>query len=104
MVSAKQHIRTIVENYIQMFPQEWEAFKEGMVAVRASAADDFATLRGTKYSRALYEMPETLQTMLILQLPEDEMIWLKSGTRSAPNAGGHWFAKTFKEFAIPAKI
>lgn len=105
MTSAKTHIRQIVEEYIKTFPIEWRDFKKGMSAVRAMASDEeFATLDGTKDTRALYEMPETLQTMLIMKLEEDEMLWLKAGNAANRNEGGHWFAKTFKEFAIPKEI
>lgn len=104
MQSAKVRIKFIVKEYIRLFPGEFEAFKDGMNAVRAMASDDFATLKGTVYTRALYEMPETLQTMLVKGLTDEEMIWLKSGVNSNPNQGGHWFAKTFPPFCIPRKI
>lgn len=104
MQLAKKHIKQIVEKYIRLYPDEYEAFKQGMVAVRAVPKDDFATLDGSKYSRALYEMPEVLHTMLIKDLPDEEMLWLKTGVPSNRNQGGHWFAKTFKEFCIPNKV
>lgn len=105
MQSAKNRITQIVQDYIRLNPSEWKAFKKGMVAVRASIKDDeFATLEGTKYTRALYEMPETLQMMFIKQLPEDEMIWLKAGVDSNHNQGGQWFAKAFPDFRIPKEV
>lgn len=104
MRSAKTHITAIVENYIRLYPEEYEEFKRGMIAVRAMPRDDFATLDGSKYTRALYEMPETLQTMLIMGLEEEEITWLKAGVSTNRNQGGHWFARTFPVFCIPKKV
>ena len=104
MKSAKTKIRTIVDAYIKMYPSEFKAFKEGMVAVRALPADDFGTLQGSKYTRALYEMPDTLHYMLTKGLDDEEMLWLKTGIVTNRNQGGHWFAKTFPVFCIPNKI
>ena len=88
-----------------MFPEEYQAFKWGMNAVRAQLKDEeFGTMGSKHGARALYEMPENLQTMLIMGLSEEEMIWLKSGIKTNPNQGGRWFANTFKEFRIPSKV
>jgi hypothetical protein len=105
MNSAKTHIEAIVKNYTRLYPEEWAEFKIGMAAVRASLIDENAHTSSDVYgARALYEMPETLQTMLIMGLTEEEMIWLKSGIKSNPNQGGRWFAKHFPTFAITNKI
>lgn len=103
MRSTKELIRKIVRQYIKLFPEEFETFKQGMEAVRAVTRNDFATLQGTSYSRALYEMPETLATMLLTGLNEEEMVWLKAGGMNGKE-GGLWFARTFKDFCIPEKI
>jgi hypothetical protein len=39
-----------------------------------------------------------------MELAEDEMLWLKDGIPSNRKQGGIWFAKNFKDFAIPNKI
>jgi hypothetical protein len=107
MQSAKKHIREIVEDYTKLFPEEFEEFKQGMPAIRASLQDEEfgQMLPGTSSgSRALYELPETLHTMFVMKLEEDEMLWLKTGDPVNRNAGGQWFAKTFREFTIPNKI
>lgn len=102
-VSSKKAIKTVVEEYIKLFPEEFDTFKTGMTGLRHMTRDDLASLYGSDYSRALYEMPETLSTMLITRLPEEAMVWLKAGGRDG-KAGGLWFARTFKDFAIPNKV
>ncbi len=107
MPLAKKHIKQIVETYIKVFPQEFEDFKFGMNAVRASLKDEEfgeAMVGSSSGYRALYEMPETLQNMLIKGLNDEEMSWLKAGIPSNRNQGGQWFARTFKEFRIPAHV
>jgi len=105
MKQSKDRITAIVKGYILLHPEEFEAFKEGMNAVRASIKDEeFGTLEGTEYTRALYEMPETLQTMLIMSLPEEDMLWLKDGIPSDRKQGGRWFATNFPVFRIPDKV
>lgn len=98
--SSKKAIRKVVDDYVKLFPEEFEAFRNGMVALRATVHDKFAKLQGTEYTRALYEMPETLSTMLITNLEEEDMVWLKSGGKNGKE-GGLWFARTFKDFRIP---
>lgn len=102
MKEAKKHIREIVELYIKLNPQEFEDFKDGMKMVRATLKDEeFGSANA--YTRALYEMPETLNEMLITGLEEEEMVWLKAGGLDRKE-GGLWFARTFKDFAIPNQI
>lgn len=102
MKEAKKHIKEIVQLYIKLNPGEFEDFKDGMKMVRATLKDEkFGSANA--YTRALYEMPESLHEMLIMGLHEDEMVWLKAGGLNKKE-GGLWFARTFKDFAIPNSI
>lgn len=103
MEIAKKHIGEIVEDYIRMFPEEFYTFKEGMNLKRNLTRDEYASLEGSTTSRGLYEMPETLSTMLVTGLEEEEMVWLKMGGKDG-HEGGHWFARHFKVFALPESI
>lgn len=106
MTSAKKHITQIVQKYIKDFPQEFEDFKEGMKMVRATLKDEYGTALGVDSSsqtRALYELPETLHNLFIMELEEEEMVWLKMGGADRKQ-GGQWFARTFKDFCIPNRI
>ena len=60
--------------------------------------NDFATLEGSEYQRALFEIPETLSTMLIMSLEEEETVWFKT------KQGAHWFCKTFPVFQLPRYV
>lgn len=101
--SSKKAITAVVKDYIKLFPEEFSEFKKGMTALRAVTRDKFASLDGTKYTRALYEMPETLSNMLITRLDEADMLWLKAGGADRKE-GAIWFARTFKDFCIPDVI
>lgn len=51
-------------------------------------------------TRALFEIPEDLSSMIVGSLDIDELMWFKSGTKANPNQGGRWFTKAFPEFAL----
>lgn len=106
MQLAKKHIRTIVEQYIKLYPQEFADFKDAMKMIRASLKDEEfgqAMVGTSSQTRALYELPENLHQMFVMNLEEEDMVWLKAGGVNRKE-GGLWFAKTFKDFAIPTKI
>lgn len=94
--STKNHIKKIVKDYTQQFPAEFEAVKNSIAEHRKMAVDEFAST--TNHSRALHEMPETLYTMLVMQLDEGEMQEFKS------IKGSRWFARAFPVFALPNSI
>lgn len=103
MQSAKEHIRQIVEEYIKLFPQDFQLFKDGMQHVRGTLKDEkFGTTEGTTM-RALFEMPVDLSEMLIMQLSEEEMEWFKAGGIDRKE-GGRWFAKTFPVFRLADSV
>ena len=106
MQSAKLNIKTIVDKYIKDFSWEYEAFKEQMADRRASMQDEkFGTVQGKGLSieRAIFEMPETLHGMLVANLTEEQMKWLKEGGKNG-HEGSSWFAKTFPTFRLPEKV
>lgn len=98
MPSTKTHITQVVRLYITENPEEWELFKEGVEMTRRFTKDEFARLYGSNETRALFDMPEVLYSMLVRALSEEEMVWFKT------KKGAHWFVRTFKEFALPASI
>lgn len=105
MQQAKTHITKIVEDYKQLFPQDYETVVEGIRMQREMLLDQkFGTALNTgSEMRALFEIPADLSEMFIMQLTEEEMEWFKAGG-SDRKAGGRWFAKTFKEFTLPKEI
>jgi len=105
MQQAKERIKQIVEAYINLFPEDYATVCDGIKLTRNTYADDFASAKkhGAPDMRALFEIPVDLSEMFIMQLSEEEMEWFKAGG-SDRKAGGRWFAKTFKEFALPTNI
>lgn len=105
MTSAKHKIKLAVRDYIKLFPEEWVAFKVQTESLRRTLKDQkFAEAKGTgSEMRALFEMPETLHTILVNNLDDAEMDWFKSGGIDHKE-GGRWFAKSFPEFRIPSNV
>ena len=98
MRSTKQKISFIVRRYIADFPDEFAIVKRGIEAKRKMTRDEYATLEGSKDSRALFELPERLHERLALSLNEEELVWFKS------KSGAHYFARHFPVFALPDSI
>lgn len=95
MDSAKHNIRKIVATYTTQFKSEYLDFVDQMKTVRTMVDDFGSTLSPDGLVvRALYETPETLQGLLVHNLTEDQIGWLKS------KEGGRWFATTFPVFAL----
>ena len=90
-MDVKKKIAGVVKQYIKDYPSEFELLKEAVVMRRALNAHGFEKKADM---RPLYELSDTLHTMLNLKLEEDEMTWFKS------KKGGNWFAKEFKIFSL----
>lgn len=105
MQSAKTHIKAIVENYIRLYPNDFEIVKKGIRMQKGLLIDnEFGTAKGQgSEMRALFEIPLELSEMLIMGLDEGEMEWFKAGGADRKE-GARWFAKTFKDFTLPDKI
>lgn len=105
MESAKTHIKKIVEDYIKLYPGDYKIVKEGIEMQRKMLLDsEYGQASNTgSEMRALFEIPADLSEMFIMRLTEEEMEWFKAGGPDRKQ-GGRWFAKTFKEFALPQKI
>lgn len=95
---AKKNIETIVAQYKFVFPEEYATVVKAVEAMHHMVIDDFASAEGTKNIRGLFETPEELYGMFIIGLDEYDMQWFKT------KEGGKWYAKKFKEFAIPKNI
>jgi hypothetical protein len=103
--ATKKHIEAIVKNYIRLFPEDYKTVIEGIQMQKGLHLDEFASAKkkGAPYTRALFEIPLELQEMLITGLESDEMEWFKAGGKNRKE-GALWFAKKFKEFALPSSV
>lgn len=102
MTSAKDKIRTCVDEYMRLFPEEFALFKDWMATRRSSLIDEeFGQVQGSgNEMRAVVEMPEVLHAMIAQRLDTDELTWFKSGTDTNRNAGSRWFMGAFPVFAL----
>lgn len=105
MESAKKHITQIVENYIRLYPEDFETVKKGIEMQRATLIDDeFGSAIGTGSDmRAMFEIPVDLSEMFIMGLNEEEMEWFKAGGADR-KAGAKWFANAFPVFKLPNRV
>lgn len=105
MQSAKTHITQIVQDYIRLYPKDFETVKEGIKMQKNLHLDEFASAKlvGAPGMRGLFEIPVELSEMLIMQLSEEEMEWFKAGGANRKE-GGRWFARAFPFFALPDSI
>lgn len=91
----KQKITRIVDEYVNFFPEEFEAFKAGMKEKRDKTFHRTGKIDGTDVlDRPLHEIPETMYGIINLHLSQDELEAFQSQTVS------RWFAKTFKDFSV----
>lgn len=91
--TAKQLIGAYVDEYKRTFPSEWSGFLRSNADKLRASNDDFGEVMGSDLvERKLFEMPETLYTILTLRLSKDDMDWFRT------KEGSRWFAKAYPQF------
>jgi len=106
MTQHQEKIEKIVSEYKRLFPGEYSAVCEQIARGRKELHDDdFGTLNPKSQNdvldRKLHEIPATLFTMFEQALTPEAFTYLFS---DADKKGARWFARKFREFAIPKKI
>lgn len=94
----KHKIRNIVQVYALEHAADYNSVCRAIAGKRKLTTDEYASLEGSKFARALYEIPEQLHTAFVMGLSEEELSWFKS------IPGGRWFAKNFREFSLPKSV
>ena len=98
-LDVHQNIKLLVDEYKRVFADEFASFLVAMRPKRNAQTNKFSEIKGNDFIvRALYEIPETLSTILLLKLSDDDYKWLRT------KEGGRWFAKSFKEFRLSEKV
>lgn len=90
-MDVKKNISSIVESYVRKYPEENDLLKQAVYMKRALYSQGFE--KGSDM-RPLYELSETLNSLLIETLEPEELEWLKT------KKGGNWFAKTFNAYSL----
>lgn len=95
----KAKIRVLVQEYKELFKDEFQLFLDGIKGKADMQETDFGEAKRMDYvDRVLYEIPATLDTMFNTRLNSEEMKYYKS------KEGARWFAKAFREFTIVNKL
>lgn len=99
MKDIQLKIKALVEDYIRLFPEEYESVKRIVKDKRELQKKKTAELENFGFvERALFEYPARLFNLLQSQLTEDEKAYFQS------KEGARWFGRTFKEFLITNAI
>lgn len=105
MKDAKRKIEACVAAYKRYNPREYRMVVRAIEAKRSMNANEYASIQGAQSDmRGLFEIPQVLHKMIVDNLTLEELSWFKTGQKGKPNEGGRWFAKTFREFALPSEI
>lgn len=92
----KDKIKLIVEEYQEVFKEEYTIFCNAMIDKKDLQVTEFAS--GVADGQFAYEIPETLHNMLQDMLTESEKQELKSKEMA------QWFGRTFNQFSPAKKI
>lgn len=98
-MDPKTKIINLVEQYIKLFPEEFENFKILMNDKSEADKDDYSQiLSGDEYiRRKLWEAPETLINIFNVRFEPEDRTFFES------KEGGRWFADTFPVFKASRK-
>lgn len=98
MQEAKNKITQGVKDYIKLFPGEYQDVIKDIKKKKA-VTNKFAELKGTDVvQRLLFEIPETLFTIINTRLTDEEKKWFESVE------AGRWFAQSFRQFTVAEKL
>lgn len=96
--TAKNLIDAYVKEYTLTFPMEWAAFLRSNKEKLRQSNDAFGTVENSDLvERKLFEMPETLFTILDMKLSTDDMKWFRT------KEGAIWFATRYPAFRTSSK-
>lgn len=98
MKQLKQKVESLTLKYIDVFPDEYRAVVNYISSEREKNVNKFASISSDKtLQRKIYEIPETLNKILVKELTDEQLVLMKDGQTGKDFA--HWFAKRFPEFA-----
>jgi hypothetical protein len=102
MTSAKTKVKTAIEEYIRLFPQEYEAFTKSHRQKEANKENEFAEFnRSEQIVRHLFDLPEVLHHSIQKLLTDEEYDWLYSrNAYEQKRQGLTWFVRTYPQFKI----
>lgn len=97
--STKLKIKSVVDEYKVMFPEDYKGTCEVVLHQRKNLKNEYASVIGSHVlQRALFSISEVLQGLIESRLDVGELTEFKEKESS------RWFAKTYKEFSLATKI
>jgi len=100
MQSAQMKIKICVQEYMKLFPTEFEQFKKSNQVTISKQENKFASREGA-IERHLFDMPEKLYQAITLSLTKEELDWWKaSGIFLKDFSGVQWFLKNYPVFKV----
>lgn len=99
MTNSQAKINQIVEEYKEVFADEFNKFCNAMIDKKEVQKTDFSSFGGDGVMKQFaYEIPLTLNNMFDDMLDEEDKLYLKSVK------GAEWFGRHFNEFSPAALI
>lgn len=99
-IELETKVSKIITEYIELFPEEADAFQRQMKQKKDNLRTKFAELKKSdSVERQIHEIPETLHLGFKGLLTESEYKWIME-----TKEGARWFAKMFPVFSVPEKI
>lgn len=102
MHATKERVKTVVREYLKLYPLEYEQFLSSHRQKQDNKINDFAEMKGhDQLVRHLFDVPETLYLALKLKMPSEEFDWLfGTGVHEGNYSGVNWFMKCYPQFKI----
>jgi len=92
---TQKKIKDTVQEYIELFPQEYSQLVYVIEEQRKNMKNDMAEIKSTHaLKRGLYTVSETLTNMLIKKLEGSEL------NEMSEKDSARWFAKEFPQFSL----
>lgn len=102
MQTAKTKIDVAVQEYIKLFPAEFEAFKKANKVTIDKQRNKWASIEGEHaVQRHLYDLPEKLHHAIEQTLTQEERDWFHAkGEFYGKFQGTEWFMKKYPVFSV----
>lgn len=101
MKKAKEKIDSCIRQYKVVFKDEYKEFLKQSKAKEKREYVGNIKKDNSSIKRAMWDMPETLYTLIVQRLEGKEVKWF---ARKGSRGGQQYITKNYKEFAIPQKI
>lgn len=96
-IDSQARITILVTEYERVFNVEFKMFRKALRVKKANLKTKWAETGSEMLERLLYEVPETLDSLFMVRLSEDDKEYLGS------LEGSKWFTNTFAQYRVTEK-